>query len=69
MGLHLQIWLCQCEALHAVSLQGGLLVDFENDGGHAVLLMKAGSLPTLSEADFTFRSKELVKGEQVWCGQ
>ena len=42
------------------------MVDFENDGGHSVLLMKVGSLPTLTDADFTFRSKELVKGEQVW---
>lgn len=40
-------------------------MDFENDGGHSVLLMKAGSLPTLNDADFTFRSKELVKGDQV----
>ena len=48
-----------------LSLQGGLLIDFENDGGHSVLLMKLGSLPTLTDADFTFRSKELVKGDQV----
>lgn len=40
-------------------------MDFENDGGHSVLLMKMGSLPTLTDADFTFRSKELVKGDQA----
>ncbi|KAK9908647.1 hypothetical protein WJX75_000927 [Coccomyxa subellipsoidea] len=48
------------------SWMGGLMVDFENDGGHSVLLMKVGSLPTLTDADFTFRSKELVKGEQLF---
>lgn len=68
MRISFQIWLHHREVLHAISPQGGLLVDFENDGGHAVLLMKAGALPTLTEADFTFRSKELVKGEQVWSG-
>jgi hypothetical protein len=52
--------------ISGVGMQGGLMVDFENDGGHSVLLMKVGSLPTLTDADFTFRSKELVKGEQVW---
>ena len=46
-------------------MQGGLLVDFSNSGGHAVLLIKAGRLPTLQDADFTLRSEELVKGEQV----
>lgn len=40
-------------------------MDFDNSGGHAVLLMKAGELPTLLNADFTFRSEELVKGDQV----
>ena len=45
--------------------QAGLLVDFDNSGGHAVLIMKAGELPTLLNADFTFRSEELVKGDQV----
>ena len=68
MRMSLQVWFLNREALHAVTSQGGLLVDFENDGGHAVLLMEAGSLPTLTEADFTFRSKELVKGEQAWSG-
>ena len=46
-------------------MQGGLLIDFDNSGGHAVLLMKAGQLPTLLNADFTFRSEELVKGDQA----
>ncbi len=46
-------------------MQGGLLIDFDNSGGHAVLVMKAGMLPTLLNADFTFRSEELVKGDQV----
>ncbi len=46
-------------------MQSGLLVDFDNSGGHAVLLMKAGELPTLLNADFTFRSEELIKGDQV----
>ena len=45
--------------------QGGLLVDFSNSGGHAVLLIKAGQLPTLMDADFVLRSEELVKGEQA----
>ena len=45
--------------------QGGLLVDFSNSGGHAVLLLKAGQLPTLLDADFVLRSEELVKGEQA----
>ena len=45
--------------------QGGLLIDFDNSGGHAVLVMKAGVLPTLLNADFTFRSEALVKGDQV----
>ena len=45
--------------------QGGLLVDFSNSGGHAVLLIKAGQLPTLVDADFVLRSEELVKGEQA----
>ena len=40
-------------------------MDFGNSGGHAVLIMKAGELPTLLNADFTFRSEELVKGDQV----
>ena len=47
-------------------VQGGLLIDFDNSGGHAVLVMKAGILPTLLNADFTFRSEELVKGDQVY---
>lgn len=49
-------------------MQGGLLIDFDNSGGHAVLVMKAGTLPTLLTADFTFRSEELVKGDQVRLG-
>ena len=49
-------------------VQGGLLIDFDNSGGHAVLVMKAGVLPTLLNADFTFRSEELVKGDQVRSG-
>ena len=40
-------------------------MDFSNSGGHAVLLIKAGRLPTLQDADFTLRSQELVKGEQA----
>jgi hypothetical protein len=40
-------------------------MDFDNSGGHAVLIMKAGELPTMLNADFTFRSRELVKGDQV----
>lgn len=40
-------------------------MDFGNSGGHAVLIMKAGELPTLLNADFIFRSEELVKGDQV----
>lgn len=51
---------CSC------GMQGGLLVEFENNAGHSVLLMKAGSLPTLATADFTFRSKEFTKGDQVF---
>ena len=47
------------------SAQGGLMVEFGNSGGHAVVVMKAGKLPTLLNADFTFRSEELVKGDQV----
>ena len=49
-------------------MQGGLLITFDNSGGHAVLVMKAGVLPTLLNADFTFRSEELVKGDQVCSG-
>lgn len=51
---------CSC------GMQGGLLVEFENNAGHSVLLMKAGFLPTLATADFTFRSKEFTKGDQVF---
>ena len=55
-------------ALTDVHVQGGLLIDFDNSGGHAVLVMKASTLPTLLNADFTFRSEELVKGDQVRSG-
>ena len=40
-------------------------MDFNNDGGHAVLLMKAGGLPSFTDTEFTFRSQEQIKGEQV----
>jgi hypothetical protein len=40
-------------------------VEFANDGGQAVVLMKAGWVPSLTDADFTFQSKEFVEGDQV----
>ena len=54
-----------CQMLMQLLAQGGLLIDFDNSGGHAVLVMKADMLPTLLNADFTFRSEALVKGDQV----
>ena len=42
-------------------------MDFTNDGGHAVLLMKAGGLPSFTDSEFTFRSQQQIQGEQVPC--
>lgn len=45
--------------------QGGLVFDFASQGGDAVLLMKAGALPTLTQADYNFRPSQPAQAEQV----
>ena len=34
-------------------------------GGHAVLLLRAGTFPTLLDQDFTFSAQEYVQGPQA----
>jgi len=34
-------------------------------GGHAVLLMRSGTFPTLLEQDFTFSAEQYAKGPQA----
>ena len=44
----------------------GLSVQFDSGGGgHAVLLLRAGTFPTLLDQDFTFSAQEYVQGPQV----
>ncbi len=44
----------------------GLSVAFDSGGGgHAVLLLRAGTFPTMLDQDFTFSAQEYVQGPQV----
>ena len=44
----------------------GLSVAFDSGGGgHAVLLLRAGTFPTLLDQDFTFSAQEYVQGPQA----
>ena len=41
------------------------MFDFASKGGDAVLLMKAGGLPSITDADYNFRPSQPAQAEQV----